>query len=436
MGSIEASPEFNIGNVLSKADGLEGLSFVSSLACSVIEHVRQSALGSSEENSDLLFETGKTLLPVWSLGWTAHIAETELTRSLACSDPLEVLLCAGQDALSVLVCAQLLFDNVTFTRSYSQLRRKFNAVDKALPLGCAPCDFPLFGAVDVLASVYEVRELASSYRSEQPDSGTAERVALPMISQLVAVEQAAVEMDEPQNFKDSDQRPWGIKTTSYLMRCADLLPLPSSRQGRRIDGIEAFYESILELSQRSLHRDRRSSNGNSDVRFRCARCLYALGDIEGAQAEMVQAVELYDGTSVLISEQYFVFQQRLEQEEAANNRAETILADFNTAMNRSLEDATNHLQHSAENAERQTRKQIADATFRVVEILGVFLALIGIMATTVGTAVFADGSVPQRAGLLAGGWLGCLLFFVLMRRIVHPDRPSVKGHSRLRSGQG
>ncbi len=404
-----------INAVVRSVSGLDGTKLVAALAAPLIEHARSSAASNENKSERLFAEVRESLLPAWNLGWSAYQAELGLARCLVEYAPSEILLAAGRDELSIIVCAQILFDHATFVRSYLPLRQGLNALESALPSGCATSDFPLFQAVNVLANVHEACRVVVLADS---DAAAVEQVELPSSNRFVAAEQLAVELDGELN--PGERRPWGVKTTSYLMRCAALLPLPDSRRSQDIPGVTQCYQTVLEVALRSLTRDGRSRNGDSDVLFRTARCRYALGNLEDALSDIEQAIDLHDGSSVYISEQYHQFRLRLETEASFGARVETVMGRFEDALTARLNNAQNELRRTAGEAEAQTRRQIADSTFRVVEILGVFLALIGFMATAVGTAVLAEGNVLQRAGLLIGGWLGSVGFFWLLRRIVRP----------------
>jgi tetratricopeptide (TPR) repeat protein len=77
----------------------------------------------------------------------------------------------------------------------------------------------------------------------------------------------------------------------------------------------------------------------------------------------------------------------------------------------------------------ELQAQASDSIFKVVEVLGLFIALAGLLATSGATLVVA-GSPRERVGLLATALLGILGFFLLLRLIVRPTT------SRTRSARG
>ncbi|MFC0315317.1 hypothetical protein ACFQNE_09575 [Gordonia phosphorivorans] len=70
----------------------------------------------------------------------------------------------------------------------------------------------------------------------------------------------------------------------------------------------------------------------------------------------------------------------------------------------------------------QTDAQISDSLFKVVEILGIFTAIIGVVATTIGSQFGNSLSFWERAAILVLGGVVVIGFFFLLRFIVRPHR--------------
>lgn len=60
--------------------------------------------------------------------------------------------------------------------------------------------------------------------------------------------------------------------------------------------------------------------------------------------------------------------------------------------------------------------------FRVMEILALFTALIGLLAATVGATVAGDLSMWERIGVISAASIFLIFFFVMVRLLSRPDR--------------
>lgn len=71
------------------------------------------------------------------------------------------------------------------------------------------------------------------------------------------------------------------------------------------------------------------------------------------------------------------------------------------------------------------QKQVADALFKVVEILGLFSAVLALLVSTGASAAIGDLQWWQRLLIIANGALFSIGFFVVLRRVVRPveNRP-------------
>ena len=403
---------------LSEAQRYEGVAYIETIVRAILVHAASDESGNDApiEEVSVARQMRETLVPAWSLCWQIYHREIPLSSYFRQDGLTAAFTCAGEGVLPVLVAAQLWFDYATFARNYDLLGEGLQALDTALPTGTSKEDFPLFRAVEVLSSVHASCSAARSetLRGESAET-EAQAAALPSSAIVRAIEQAAIDedVDITQN-----RQPTTVKTLSYLMRTVELLPMPDSVEGRRLVRVKDFYRLILDQAVRSLHRDGRSNNGNSDVYFRCARVHHALGDIDLALDDLRNAISLVDDSNVYVAEQYYTFLRDLQQEQSVRRRLETQIKAFDEVLEDKLAESRTQIQAFAHKAANDTRGEISGALFRVVEILGVFLALIGLLATTIGTAVFSEGDLDTRIIVLIGGYLGALSFFVILRAIV------------------
>ena len=404
--------------VLDKAQRYEGTEYIAAVVRSIVAHSEKGKLDNSgiSDPNRLVESVRRTMVPTWDLCWRIFQREIPLSSYFRREELSTAFTCAGAEALPVAVTAQLYFDYATFARNYDLLKPGLRALDAALPTGTSKEGFALFSAVEVLNSVHESCTLARSQSlGTEAIKVAGQAVVLPALNTLSAIEEAAVDEDTRLH---EGKRSATVKALSYLMRTVELLPMPDSAAGKSIIKLDEFYRAILDQAVRSLHRDDRSDNGKSDVYFRCARVHHALGEIDQALEGLRHAISLVDDSNVYVTEQYYTFHRDLEQEQSIQKRVEARITAFDDVLANNLAESRKQIQAFAHEAANDTRREISGALFRVVEILGVFLALIGLLATTIGTAAFSEGSLGVRILLLVGGYVAVLSFFVVLRVIV------------------
>ena len=102
------------------------------------------------------------------------------------------------------------------------------------------------------------------------------------------------------------------------------------------------------------------------------------------------------------------------------------------------DEATNRLEKRVESltedVRQDLRNRMADISTRIVEIIGVFLAIVAIVATTIVTSTAGDLSLTQRLIILVVGGLLPIAYFALLRSIIHsPVGPKIGFFARLRN---
>lgn len=137
------------------------------------------------------------------------------------------------------------------------------------------------------------------------------------------------------------------------------------------------------------------------------------GDYEDAVASINRAISLLPPNEYEMHSDFKLERVTISIQQDASER-------LSEAIVKRVDDASATLETRIEAIISTTRNELSDSLFKVVEILGIFTAIIAVVATVVGTAN-ADGT-PWQARVLtimAGGFM-IIGFFALLRWIVRP----------------
>ena len=345
------------------------------------------------------------------LAWNAREAGLVLDHDRDTKDLEESFLLGGHRSLPILVSAMLFFDSARYSYNHEAVRRGLDALDGALPSRVKKQDFAILAAVEHFATVGATCDEArdAGLATEDSMAATNNTCTLPSQGQLSRLRREAL---------DGRQQ----KALDWILHTTMLLPLPESPTGGRIEGIRDYLESMQQLADSMLESEHTDAHRASVIHFRRSRASYGLGDVDGAIQDIENAIRLLDKRQHAIFDQYYSQLRLFEQERSTTERLKRALDTSMSGIKEEFNSEQHRLEREVQNSARQERefmrKQVADALFRVVEILGVFLALIGLLGSTIGTAIFASGDIGERIGLLLIGFGGTLLFFVLLRIIV------------------
>ncbi len=95
------------------------------------------------------------------------------------------------------------------------------------------------------------------------------------------------------------------------------------------------------------------------------------------------------------------------------------------AAQASIREASTALERRMSELIEETDRQLSDSLFKVVEILGVFTAIIGLIATVIaGQAIGSGLTWWMRLVVILAGGLVTISFFALLRWIVRPRSPA------------
>lgn len=158
------------------------------------------------------------------------------------------------------------------------------------------------------------------------------------------------------------------------------------------------------------------------ARFRQSTAYRRLGDFESASQTIRVAVATSDPSRVEINDMLIEeFQRVLIQRDLAQTLADAA-AKTSADLTRRIEDAEVRVTSVMDLELERVRNSTADTQFKMVEILGLFTALIAIGATVIASSGAAGLEWWQRLAVIAGGIGGTLLFFIILRLIVRPSR--------------
>ena len=108
-----------------------------------------------------------------------------------------------------------------------------------------------------------------------------------------------------------------------------------------------------------------------------------------------------------------------------------------TVTNEAIDELKKRVESVAEVVRQELRNQMADMSSRIVEIIGVFLAIVAILATTIMSSTAGDLSVSQRLIILVVGGILPIAYFALLRSIIdYPGRTKIGFFSWLRNPRG
>lgn len=392
-------------SALSQCEHLGGTELVAHLVHAVMDRVDTNR---DVPNSRLVADA---LDDISSLSWQCREHGLELNRHYEIAGLENSFRQTGDDIVSIMVSSLLYLDTSRYSYDYLSVRNGLSALDASLPSGAKMDDFAVVNAIEKFARVGEIgaKALARSLEPNQLDEHKQNALSLPSSSDVRAI---ATEINQQGNDKAVD----------WLLHSVMLLPARESSAGILFDDYRSFLETLIDLADDILADDDCSDGRKSVVYYRRSRALYALNDIDGALRDIDQAMRLMDRNQVQIFDQYHTQLRLFEQERSSRSRISSILAESSKELDNNVERALHETQKRIEalaaEARETSRQQVSDALFRVVEILGLFMALIGLLASTIGTAIFAEGDIVNRIWLLLVGFVGTAVFYLLLRIIV------------------
>ena len=145
--------------------------------------------------------------------------------------------------------------------------------------------------------------------------------------------------------------------------------------------------------------------------FNLSRSAYAQGDLDQAISYAIEALQAAPAIDIGFIPQCRQYLITLEQEKVAS---ETIVEK----STEKLEPKLNNLLNEQATAFKDTiHAEIKESLLRVIEILGIFLAVASVAVTAVGGISVGD-SIWQSLGIFALGYLTIVSLFLFLRVMV------------------
>ena len=142
-----------------------------------------------------------------------------------------------------------------------------------------------------------------------------------------------------------------------------------------------------------------------------SRSAYAQGNLDQAISYAIEALQAARATDRAFIPQCRQYLITLEQEKVAS---ETIVAKATEKLDPKLNDL---LKEQATTFKDTIHAEIKESLLRVIEILGIFLAVASVAVTAVGGISVGD-SIWQSIGIFALGYLTIVSLFLFLRLMV------------------
>ncbi|UQE73266.1 tetratricopeptide repeat protein [Gordonia sp. PP30] len=176
----------------------------------------------------------------------------------------------------------------------------------------------------------------------------------------------------------------------------------------------AYAEQMLALGSRLLELN----PDNAVTHMRMASAYRRLGRFDDAIRAINDAIKLHPPADREAHNDFKLERVTIAIQQDAKLRLDAEIA-------RQLEIEGGRQRRKLNSLIERTNDQLSDSLFKVVEILGVFTAIIGAIATVVASNAAGDGiEWWGRVLIVLAGGLIILGFFALLRWIVRPPRPT------------
>ncbi len=135
-----------------------------------------------------------------------------------------------------------------------------------------------------------------------------------------------------------------------------------------------------------------------------------------AAGHLEQAIARVPSENVLRKSYYVVVSENLELERVLRRN---LFFNTRASIDERLKGATETIKSEAK---EELEKTFREVSLRIVEILGIFIAIVGIVGTSVISATVGDLEFWKRLTILLVGGLIPVVYFYLLRMIVHSSR--------------
>ncbi|WP_141954755.1 hypothetical protein [Actinoallomurus bryophytorum] len=194
------------------------------------------------------------------------------------------------------------------------------------------------------------------------------------------------------------------------------------------DHLEEQPDILLSLSDEMMARGENDEN----IHYRRAAALRRLGKYDDALTEIDLAIDLFGVGDMLVHEQYaqerrtiiHTRDMRRQAAEAAVHIGDEIAArvderidQASAALEEKVNEASRHLTERVSVAQ----ELVSEGLLKMVEVLGLFVTLLGFLIGS-GTVIIKAKTFSERAIAMSVVVVGALLFFGLLRLVMHVRR--------------
>ena len=264
-------------------------------------------------------------------------------------------------------------------------------------------------------------------------SGTSTGEVSKETSELIEETFKIIDLHAEKLKNDDSMGRWNARRLALLM-CDAVSAIPSSglNDGHGSDTRDLVLSTAKGLSKEI--QDDTSKGGSSQLASRfqyvAAEMHYASGTIEGlqdAQKMLRKALSSTTGVDLPFIERCQTRLDFFDQEESSRvSNKETITKQIKDDIAAQFEDQETAFKAQMEQVKRSTmeamttqmQEESKNSLLRVVEILGVFIAVVGVIGTSIG-GVLANETVGQTATIYGIAFVSVILLFGLLRLIVH-----------------
>lgn len=192
---------------------------------------------------------------------------------------------------------------------------------------------------------------------------------------------------------------------------------------------EKYRDFVLHLSSESEWAQSQEQIAGR-MAFVHAELQYAASCLDKARSEMHRALQLTSGADILFIERCRARLDFYGLEEASRDANERQISE--AVANRTSEHFNAELDKTSAKMSEVTQTEVKDALLRVVEILGVFIAVVAIAVTAVG-GITAGPDAWTTLVVYATGFGSIVALLLLLRLIIHGPEGFVPQRKRRRS---
>ena len=285
---------------------------------------------------------------------------------------------------------------------------------RTLPRGYQPESYTLLRAADYYRQFGSARRAMANHVSTQIPSPEA-------LDNLLAEAHAELE-------NTSEEEVYLRRLRLFLVDAVSQLP-PGNLRFK-----EHSKENYAEWLNNVL---RHEPDPHSRFKYNLSRARFAQNRIPEAIMLSIDALQSAPPSDLpyieLCRQQLLMLEQEAaSREDIEAELSESIRAELEESVEKAKTDVKDETQDIVDSSQEAIRSEIKDSLLRVIEILGVFLAVAGVAVTAVG-GIAAGGSVGRALTIYGLGFLTIVLLFFILRLMVLAPLIIIRKKSRKKS---